>query len=86
MVENIILGSLWLHVQSLIARFGVELNCMGLGSCLEASLRIPRLNHPIGAMMINLKMGVKTRFGILDHNMKTNFGSSYLGNNFTQAW
>ena len=35
-VENIILGSLWLLAQSLIARFGVEPNCMGLVEFLEA--------------------------------------------------
>ena len=31
---------------------------------MDASVRILKLNHPDGIMIINLKTGVETRFGI----------------------
>ena len=67
-------GSLWLETQSLSAMVGIVLNERGLGRCFGVYLRIRITSHPIEIVMINLKMGVETRFGIRVY-MRTNFGS-----------
>jgi len=36
---------------------------MGLGGCLDVSVKIPIAHHPSRTMMINTKTGAKARFG-----------------------
>ena len=65
-VRIVLQGSSWLEALSLNVKVGIELNGMGLGSCLAALVRIQIAYHPDGIMMINKKTGVKARFGTLE--------------------
>ena len=49
------------------------------------TLRIRIACHPVRIMMIHLKTGVETRFGIPAYK-RINFGSSKLVDNFIKAW
>ena len=51
---------------------GVEPNCMGLGECLDAQLRIHNPCHPDLTMVVNKKMGARTRFGTPEFISTTN--------------
>ena len=52
---------------------------------MDALVRIQISYHPDRIMMINLKMGVKSRFGIPAYKM-IDFGSSKLVENFIKTW
>ena len=74
-----------LRFQELDARVGLVINWLVLREEFGTSLRIQIACHPVGTMMINLKMGVETIFEIQAYK-RIDFGSSKLVKNFIKAW